>query len=92
MQQHDFIWVAKNHNMPNVVQDSIGNTKVVIRDNIELTHNYKTKMMTLIFLEDGSHYSLPDKRYLVDIFEMANNNEHLTYILKDYATKNLYEV
>ena len=90
MQQHEFIWLGNNMKVGRVGQDTVGNTIVDLRPQIQITHNYKKKNLMLItFSDDGLTFIIPSKSQLEDIYRMHLSNVHLGEILRKYCEDNL---
>lgn len=89
MEQIKFIYMANSMQVESVNQDEVGNTVVVVRDGVNITHNYKKNRMKLTFNEDNVSYVIPSGKELEAIYRMHLENKELMYILRDYCSKNL---
>lgn len=93
MQQHEFIWMAKNLKVDNVTQDESGNTIVKLRPHIVFMHNYKKKnQMMIMFSEDKATYIIPSKVEMEEIYEMHLTNPDVEQLLRKYCEENLEKV
>lgn len=93
MQQHEFIWMAKNLKVTDVTQDETGNTVINLRPQIQLTHNYKKKnQMQIVFTEDQSRFLIPSKSDLEEIFRLHLSNVNVEQILRKHCEDNFEKV
>lgn len=86
MQQHEFIWMAKNLKVNNVTQNENGTTTINLRPQIQITHNYKKKnQMLIIFTEDQVRYLISTKVELQEIYRLHLSNVDLENVLRHYC-------
>lgn len=90
MQQHEFIFMAKNLKVTNVTQDDSGNTIVNLRPKISIVHNYKkNNSMKISFAETNDTFVIPSKNDLEEIYRLHLTNENLEHILIEYCKTHL---
>ena len=90
MEQQEFIWMAKNLKVVDVIQDEIGNTIIQLRPQVQLVHNYKkSNLMTVKFVEDQMMFIVPSRKELEEIYRLHLENENLIQLLREYCELHL---
>lgn len=93
MQQHEFIFMARNLKVTDVKQDDSGNTFIGLRPKISITHNYKKNNSVMIsFEETGDKFLVPTKQDLEEIYRLHLTNENLEHILLEHCNAHLKKV
>jgi hypothetical protein len=90
MNQIKFIWLSKNIPGVSVSQDPDGVTIVNLRPLIDITHDSnKRDKIEIIFKDDNTKYTIPNKKSLEEIYRMHLENEEVMLLLHQYCDTHL---
>jgi hypothetical protein len=88
MEQHKFIWLAKNMKVENVTQGTNGETTIELRPNINIVHDYRRKnQMTIRLLEREEKYIIPSEKELERIYRLHLEHKDIMVPLMEYCAQ-----
>ena len=89
--QEDFIWRLLNVNK--ITQTPDGIVIAELSKNIQIIHDYKkNNRMEVHLLDDKSQYIIDDKNSLDEILKIHLLHPNASYLIKEYAEKNLKKI